>query len=575
MGRNTDALLPMQKAVTLMPNDAESHNILGNILQTLGLADQSAACYRNVIDIKPDDAYAHCNLGVILRQQGCLNEAESSYRRALLIHPSFAEAHNNLGNTLKDLGRLDEAAISYRQALSLKPEYAAAHNNLGATLKELGKPDDSAESFRRALEINPEYAEAHNNLSTALKELGQFHEALTTCRRALQINPNYADAHSNLGGIQKELGQIDEAEASCHRALLIKPDLAVAHNNLANALQTRGNSEAAIASYNQALALKPGDTMARYNLGYAQLACGQLTEGWQNYAFRICIDKNKFPFIEPWAGEDLVGKSILISGEQGIGDEIMFASLFSEIIARAGCCIIECAPKLVPLFTRSFSGAQVIPKTEPPHPVTYSGIDYQSDSGSLAQWLRPTLTSFPQRNNFLKSDPARVAYWKTRISDLGNGPKIGINWRSGLQTGERSLHYTSLNQWKPIFSPPAVHFINLQYDECSSELNEVREKFGIPVHNFNEVDMYNDLDETAALIQALDLVICAPTAVSSIAAAMGINTWIMSYGTPWTCHGTEHDCWFPSVRYFKREWNQNWDEIIEHVASQLNSLTSN
>jgi tetratricopeptide (TPR) repeat protein len=568
-GRNADALAAMKKAAELAPDDIESHNNLGNTLQNMGYLDEAAVSYRRAIQIKSDDANTHCNLGITLRQLGRLDEAEASYRRALQINPSFAEAHNNLGNTLKNLGRFDEAEACYRHALTLKSTYPEAHNNLGATLRELGKLDEAVACYRRALQLNPAYAEAHSNLGFALRDLDQFDEALASCRRALELKPDYADAHGNLGGILKELGQLDDAIASCRRALAIKPDLVIAHNNLGNALQTGGDSEAAIASYRQALTLKPDYIMARYNLGYAQLACGQLTEGWENHEFRKCIDRKKY-FHQPyWAGESLASKSILIWGEQGIGDEIMFASLFSGNIAQAARCVIECSAKLVPLFTRSFPGAQVIAKSDPPHPATQTGIDYQCAAGSLAQWLRPNLESFPQQNKFLIADPARIAYWRARLAELGPQPKVGFCWRSSLQTGERPLHYTTLDQWGPIFTQPNVHFINLQYDECSAELDEARQRFSVPLHAFTEVDMYNDLDETAALIHALDLVISAPTSVSVIAAAVGINTWVMNYGISWEVHGTDQNPWFPCLHYFSRQWNQTWDEIIGQVAGQL------
>lgn len=571
-GQPAASLSAMQKAAELSPGDAEPYNHMGNTQLNLGRANEAAASYRTFLKIRPGDAAVHCNLGVALRQMGFLADAESSYRRAMKINPHFAEAHNNLGNTLKDLGRYEEAEASFRHALRIRPSYAEALNNLGATLKELRKYDDAVVCFRQALSLNPAYAEAHNNLGYALRELGKLDQALASCRHALELKPDYADAHNNLGGILKEMGKIDESMASCLRALEIKPDFAVAYNNLGTMLLTRGDTSPAIDSYSHALALQPDYILARVNLGYAQLACGQLSEGWKNHEYRTCINKTRFPYTPYWSGEPLQDRTILIWGEQGIGDEIMFASLFPEIIEQAGHCIIECAPKLVPLFTRSFPDAQIIEKTTPPHPATQSGIDYQCASGSLALWLRPMLTSFPQKNNFLMADPTRVACWKNRFASLGPGPKIGINWRSSQMSCERNLHYTTLDQWGPIFHTQGVHFINLQYDECSAELNEARLRFVLPLHAFPEVDMYNDLDETAALIQALDLVICAPTTVSSIAAGLGINTWVMAYGVIWATHGTDHDLWFPSLHYFRRRWDQPWEEIIGQVAGQAGHL---
>ena len=573
-GRLNEAEASYNSSLQINPNYAEAHNNLGNTLWELSRLDEAESCFRRAIQLKPDFAAAHCNLGNNLRSQGKLNEAEASYRQALQLKPDFVEAYNNLAVTLKELGRLDEAVASCRRAVEIKPDYAEAHCNLGGALRETEKLDEAAASFRHALALKPDFAEAHSNLGGLLRIQGQLDEAVERCRNALQIQPDYAEAHCNLAGALKELGMLDEAEASARRALAIKPDFTGAYSNLAIALMAKGNFENAINCLLETLALKPDFQEARMNLGLAQLSCGQLSEGWENHEFRIPLDKKRFPQQPYWAGENLSGKSILIWGEQGIGDEIMFASQFAEIIANAGRCVIECATKLVPLFTHSFPQAFIVPKLNPPHPVTQGGFDYHCAAGSLAQWLRPNLANFPQQNNFLMADPARVAYWKDRLAELGSGPKIGFCWRSGITTGERNLHYTSLAQWEPILTTPGVHFINLQYDQCSAELDEAGQSFGVPLHRFTEVDMYNDLDETAALIKALDLVISAPTAVSVIAAAQGVNTWVMSYGISWEVHGTDYCPWFSTLHYFTRRWNQAWDETIEQISEQLKSHAS-
>ena len=571
--QNEEALSAMKKAAALLPRDAEAQNNLANTLRETGLLDEALTSYRKVLQINPEDTEAYVNLGVTSRALGRLEEAEKFYRQALKLKPDYPDAHNNLGNILKELGQFSAAEACYRQALKIQPRYAAAHNNLGALLKELGRLDEAVASFRQALALEANYPEALNNLGNALREQGHLAEALSSCQRALQIKPAYAEAHSNLAGVLKELGRLAEAETNCLQSLQINPDFVQAHNNLANIFQTQGKFEEAILSYRKILSLQPDYKLARINLGCAQLASGQLIEGWKNHEYRAEIDRKKC-FSQPyWAGENLHGKSILIWAEQGIGDEIRFASQFTDIIAQAKHCIIECSAKLVPLFARSFPDAQVIPKSEPPHPATQINIDYQCAAGSLSQWLRPTLDSFPQQNIYLKPNAERVAYWKMRLAALGPGPKIGFSWRSSVLTGERSLYCTTLDQWGPIFSVAGVHFINLQYDECSTELAEAEKKFAVTLHNYTEVDMYNDLDETAALAQALDLVISAPTSVILMTAALGIATWVMYYGPLLASHGTDYVPWLPTLRCFNRRWDQPWAETIAKIAQQLPSHT--
>jgi len=222
MGRNADALAPMQKAAALSPSDAEVHNILGITLYDLSRLD----------------------------------EAEASYRRALQINPDYAQAHNNLGATLQDLGRLDEAEVSYRRALQINPDYADAHYNLGATLHELGRLGEAEASYRRALQINPDYADAHSNLGNILMDLGRLDEAEASYRRALQINPDFAEARSNLGNTLQNMGRLDEAKASYLQALQVKPDFAKAINNLALLFNAQGKSIMALNTIKQSLQIK-------------------------------------------------------------------------------------------------------------------------------------------------------------------------------------------------------------------------------------------------------------------------------------------------------------------------------
>jgi hypothetical protein len=256
-------------------------------------------------------------------------------------------------------------------------------------------------------------------------------------------------------------------------------------------------------------------------------------------------------------------------GEQGIGDEIVYAGLIAEVTAAAARCVVECAPKLVPLFACSFPGAVVIPRTDPPHDLTRDGFDYQTPAGSLGRWLRPTLASFPRRRAYLAAPAERVAYWTQRLSALGAGPKIGFSWRSSNLKGERALACTVLQQWGAVFSVPGMHFVSLQYDECSAELAQARERFGIPLHAFPEVDLFNDLLEAAALTKAVDLVITAPTAVGLLSAALGVPTWQMTFGPDWQEFGTGRNPWFPAMTSFTRAWNQDWEEIIGDIAERL------
>jgi len=189
MGQSADALLPMQKAAVLSPEDSNAHCNLGATLQDLGRSAEAEVSLKRALQINPSNAEALCNLGFAQQSQGRPDEAEASYRRALQIKPDFAVAHCNLGMTLHNMGQLVEAEASYRRALQINPDSAEAHCNLGITLHSLGRPEEAVISCQQALKINPDYADAHSSLGITLQHLGRFEEALAHFKERVRLTP--------------------------------------------------------------------------------------------------------------------------------------------------------------------------------------------------------------------------------------------------------------------------------------------------------------------------------------------------------------------------------------------------
>ncbi len=287
MGRNADALAPLQKAATLSPDDVEVHS----------------------------------NLGATFHDLGRLDEAEASYRRALIINADLAEAHYNLGNTLRELGRLGEAENSYRRALKIKPAYAQAHCNLGITLNDLGRPNDAEASLRRALQIRSDDAQAHSNLGNTLKELGRLGEAEASYRRALELKPMQAETHNNLGILLQDLGCLAEAEASYRRALELQPDYHKARSNLLFLLNYNPDIAPAIAfaearRYGQRVVDQAASRFAKWSCAMrpARLRVGFVSGDFRSHPVSYFLenllrhlDQDSFELIayptDPWSDE--------------------------------------------------------------------------------------------------------------------------------------------------------------------------------------------------------------------------------------------------------------------------------
>ena len=285
-----DGLSALQKAATLLPEDADAQFNLAKALKDIGHLDEAAAAYRRVTMIRPDFAGAHNNLGNTLRELGRLDEAAECYRRALQLMAGYAEAYNGLGVTYRGLGRLDDAADCYCHALRIKPGYAEAHGNLGNVLFKLDRLEEAVASYDLALQAAPHYAEAHNGLGAAYRKMGRMKDAEASFRRALQIKPDYAEAQGNLGFALYELGRLDEAEACYRLAAGIEPGNAEAHHSLGHVLQKLGRLEEAEASYRHALSIDPKYTLAHGDLGSALWELGRLDEAEASFRQEITIN---------------------------------------------------------------------------------------------------------------------------------------------------------------------------------------------------------------------------------------------------------------------------------------------
>ena len=175
-----------------------------------------------------------------------------------------------------------------------------------------------------------------------------------------------------------------------------------------------------------------------------------------------------------------------------------------------GDVVIECDQRLVSLFQRSFPDAEVRAQSlDSLLRETMHDFDYAIPAGSLPQWFRPALDAFPDRSSFVVADPERVDAWRARLAEIGPGPYAGMSWRSRLNTAERRLEYTRLDEWGPILSVPGVTWVNLQYDDCERELAAAERTFGVTLHRWEWLDLMNDFEEMAALTTALDLVVAA------------------------------------------------------------------
>lgn len=536
--------------------------------------DLSAAelLYRKLLQKTPGDVEVLFLLGTLHMQRGDFETAQPLLQRVLALRPQHAEALNNLGLGLSYAGRYEEALAMLERALKLKPKYGDAWNNLGSTLEKLERLDEAETAYRRLMALEPQRVDGFYNLGLILKRRERWKEAEACLLCALELVPNRVATLNDLGGLYHEMGRLREGAAVLRRAVALDPSAFDAHNNLAACLQDLGQLPEALAHYQTACALHPEDPLPPWNIAFVELTLGHLEIGWAAYELRWnTFGDAKHPPFLTWRGEELHDRSILVYPEQGLGDEILFASCLPDVLAQTGRAVIICDRRLGALYTRSFPTA-VVHAVRSPGAADWAcqmaECDYQIAVGSLPRLLRTRIEDFPDRPAYLYADPMRVAEWRNRLATLGTGSKVGICWRSGLRSGTRHRIYTPVEAWEPILTLPGITFVNLQYSYTPEELAEIKALFGIEVVNFHDLDLRDDQDGVAALMSALDVVVSAPTAVAELAAALGVP--VLRYSWTWTSLGTHDMPWHPTMRVFARsDAEAPWDQTMATMAAAL------
>ena len=575
LGKLDEAVKAYNKALSLNPNYAEGFNNMGIVIQKQGKLEEAIKSYKKAFSIKPNYAEAYFNMGTALQNQGKLDKAIEAYNKAILHNPNYAQAYYNLGVSQQNQDKLDEAIEAYNKALLYNPNDAQANYNMGIAFKAQGKLDKAIASFNKAISLKPNFAKAYNNMGFALQEQGKL-EAIEAYNKALSYNPNYAEAYYNIGFAFKAQGKLDKAIDSYKKAISLKPDYVDAHNNMGIILQESGATKKAIKAFKKSILYRSDFASAHHNLSFALLNYGSYQEGLDEYEWRWKTDKYLTAyrhFSQPlWNKKtSLNGKTILIWCEQGVGDTINWSSCISHIASKAKHCILECQEKLVPLLERSFPDIEV--KAEDRNLDTErNDFDYHLPMGSLYKNLSLDIFKNTKVDAYLVPNPDRIKYWRKKLNSIGKGPTIGISWKSVLMSPERIPNYTSIFDWSPLFTIPNITFINLQPRDFESDLNKIKNKFGVKVYNFKELDHFENIDDVAALCSALDMVVSTKTTVPLISAGVGTLTKLANW---------RQSSWSnillnprgPFVDTFERDTWEPWENVFSLLKEDILKFT--
>ena len=467
-------------------------------------------------------------LAMVEQNEGELVQAIIWLNSALEIDPDSPDLYNTLGDLLMKGKKYQEAIHAFEQTLKFQPNHPDARYNIGASLMRLKKYEAAEENLRKVLENQPNHIGALQNLSLVLKELDFQQESLDTSKRLLAIQESEV-ACNNHGTILKEMNRKEEALKYFERAIELNPKYAAAYCNVGLMMFELGEPELAITHYKYAITLNDQDPTFYHNLAFAYFAANRYGEGWDVFRHRKLVkDVGGYTGKPEWEGQPLDGKKLLVTAEQGLGDEIMFASTMPDLSKEDSDITLQCDPRLATIYQRSFPGIKIL-GVERKNIDRTMGIDYENAIGDLPRFYRRTLDAFPIRDGYLEADHQKVIYWKNRLDELGDGLKVGVCWRSGVAEKIRKHQLGSISKveyFYPLLDIVGVTVISLQYTDVTKELKLVKKETGKEIVLLEGIDLKNDQDELSALMVALDLTISVGTAVQQMAAAVkGANIW--------------------------------------------------
>jgi Flp pilus assembly protein TadD len=460
-------------------------------------------------------------------------------------------------------GRLPETAAICRRILAKQPANATVLHLLGVVEHQSGRGEQALGLIRQSVALEPRAASWHNNLGTVLHSLGHSAEAEAACRKAITIDPNSAPAHNNLGTILASQERIGEAIESFATSAALTPK-AETYFNLGKALLEVGRNQEALAQFRSAIDLQPDYADAHFAEAHLLLLAGRdLAEGWSKFEWRWRLPgkTNRWSMHAAWNGEAIGKRTLLLHAEQGFGDTLQFCR-YAPLIASDGAVLLAVPRPLVRLLS-GLRGVQVIDQDgERP------AFDLHCPLLSLPRIFRTTIDTIPVATHYLSADLRAAAAWRARLRSL-RGIKAGVVWAGGARPFQpaataidrrRSIRFDRFAQ---LLDAPGIAFVSLQKHDGGHKRDDQR------LHDWT--DELHDFADTAALIDALDLVISVDTAVAHLAGALGKPVWLLNrFDTCWRWLLDRTDSpWYPTMRLFRQPRPGDWDAVLGNVRSAL------
>ncbi|PPR46029.1 MAG: hypothetical protein CFH18_00483 [Alphaproteobacteria bacterium MarineAlpha5_Bin8] len=580
-GDKISALNKLTEYLKNNPNDINARYNHGYMCQHINKLDLAKKSYLIVIKKDMQHWQSRFNIYTIYITEKSYVLALKYIDEVLKIKKEFQPAQRDRALVLNYMKKPDEALPYIISSINKNTKDYLAFNTLGLILISLKKFEEAKKAFLDGIKIAPKYIASYNNLGHCYTLINDKINALKIFKKGLNIEPNssellnnIANYYNNNGDYKKGLQFYLKAEEFDKNNPLIMSNIAIAYFNL-------GKEKESERLYQKSYAMNPNNDLIKKAYSHLLLKQQKYEQAWNIFDGRLKLEEFSFKNTKHdniknklWNSKKKLNRSskILIVKEQGVGDEILYGSMYADVLQEFPNAIFESDERLIKLFDYSLNKNNK-DKFFPFGTFTseikkLNNFDTVIYAGSLGRFFRKNISCFP-KENFLKIDNKKINEIKSKLSNLKK-PKIGISWRSKRE------HYgefksVSLSNLLPILRLKYFDFINLQYGDTAEELVNFNNKNKISIDTIEGVDLFNDFESISGLLKNLDLFITVSNSTAHLAGSLGVPTWLIKPKNHATFFYWNQDNnktpWYSSIKIYSTK--SEYEETILDIKKDL------
>ncbi len=551
------------------PNDPDALLLLGRIAIAVGKPEHAVPVLRRVFATQANSVDGHL---LAATAQAALNNslaAETHLKAVLSIQPDHREATITLAQLLAMTNRPGDAEPLFRKLVKAEPLNFDHHNNLAVVLWRQKKSDEAIEHFEAASQIDPKSTLPFEQLAKLYDSTGDVERAIQMLRRALEIDPKNGVIWNGVGVGLISLGRDDEAYECFERAVEFAPDDIRHIGNLAQCARNLRKTDEAIANFERALTIDPNSHEFHMAYGMTLLEEGQFERGWVEFEHRLHVDLVRRSLSDTktpqWDGAEMPGATIFLQPEQGMGDTICFAR-FAPLVAKRGLRVLMGAQNPVKELLGSLDGvAQVFGERE-----YVSGYQVQAALESLPYLLKlHDEKKLCPKMPYLTANAGRVAKFEPLVKSVDAKLRVGIVWAGNPNQPQNKVRSCKLQDFEKL-AHPDIAFFSLQKGDAANQVATAPAELRLT----DLSEQLQDMSDTAAAMQHLDLVISVCTSPAHLAGALARPVWLLlSFFHDWRwMHERTDSPWYPTMRVFRQPKIRDWDGVFELVRGELHKL---